>query len=98
VLPANSGRWLLDVDGGAGRLTPAPDGGRAPGPANGLAGPSGSASSTVLRLGARGLAALFAGVPMATLRTAGLVAGGDPAADSSLDCAFAAQAFMADIF
>jgi predicted acetyltransferase len=82
ALPANSGRWLLDVGGGAGTLA-----------RTGAAGPG-----SALRLGARGLAALYAGVPMTTLRTAGLAAGGGPATDSLLDGAFAAQAFMIDIF
>ncbi|HXW43187.1 MAG TPA: GNAT family N-acetyltransferase [Streptosporangiaceae bacterium] len=97
VQPGNSGRWLLEVNGGAGRLTPAPGSGGTPG-RSGMPRPSGPAGGSVLRLGPRGLAALFAGVPMATLRIAGLAAGGDPAAASSLDSAFAAQAFMADYY
>jgi len=51
-----------------------------------------------LTIGARGLAALYAGTPMATLRLAGLAAGGDPVADSEIDGAFAAAAFMPDSF
>jgi hypothetical protein len=51
-----------------------------------------------LTLGARGLAALYAGIPVATLRRAGLVAGGDPAGDALLDGAFAATPFMIDRF
>jgi len=51
-----------------------------------------------LTMGARGLAALYAGTPMATLRRAGLAAGGSPVADSELDGAFAASAFMLDSF
>ena len=47
-----------------------------------------------VRLGARGFAALYAGTPMATLRRAGLAAGGDASADDALDSAFAGQAFM----
>jgi hypothetical protein len=35
---------------------------------------------------------------MSVLRRSGLAAGGDPAADAALDCAFAAEAFMADYF
>jgi predicted acetyltransferase len=53
---------------------------------------------TVLGLGARGLAALYAGTPVATLRRAGLAAGGTPDADALLDAAFAASAFMLDDF
>jgi predicted acetyltransferase len=50
-----------------------------------------------VRLPARGLAGLYAGVPMATLRGAG-VAGGDDAADPVLDAVFAATPFMLDYF
>jgi predicted acetyltransferase len=49
------------------------------------------------RLPACGLAALYAGVPMAILRRGGLVTGGD-AADPALDAAFAATPFMLDHF
>jgi hypothetical protein len=52
----------------------------------------------ILTLGARGLAALYAGAPVATLRRAGLAAGGDPTADALLDGAFAATPFMLDRF
>ncbi len=80
-LPANSGRWTLEVSGGEGRLAPAGDHG-----------------DTAVRLDARGFAALYAGVPMGTLRLAGLAAGGTPAFDEALDCAFSATAFMIDFF
>jgi predicted acetyltransferase len=49
------------------------------------------------RLTARGLAALYAGVPLATLRGAGVVTG-DAAADPLLDAAFAGTPFMLDYF
>jgi predicted acetyltransferase len=49
-------------------------------------------------LGARGFAALFAGVPMATLRLAGLADGGPAGADALLDSAFACTSFMLDQF
>ncbi len=68
-LPANAGRWTLQVTGGTGRLQrsdsrqPAADGFL---DGNGVAG----SASSVLRLGPRGLAAMFAGVPLATLRLA----------------------------
>ena len=85
VLPRNSGRWALEISGGAGKLAAVPQARRAgPGPA--------------VSLGARGFAALFAGVPAASLRVAGLMAGGSPAADEALDCAFAGSAFMVDYF
>lgn len=52
-----------------------------------------------VRLGARGLAALYAGTPMATLRLAGLATGGSAAADALLDTAFAGSAaYMLDYF
>jgi predicted acetyltransferase len=81
-LPGNSGRWALEVGGGSGKLAPA----------------TGTADGSALRLGARGFAALFGGVPVATLRLAGLVAGGDVAADEALDTAFGGAAFMHDYF
>jgi hypothetical protein len=37
-------------------------------------------------------------VPVATLRQAGLAAGGDPATDEALDSAFGGTAFMTDYF
>ena len=82
VRSGNSGRWSLEVSGGAGKLSPA----------------AGTADGSALRLGARGVAALYAGVPVATLRHAGLAAGGDPAADEALDSAFGGTAFMTDYF
>jgi predicted acetyltransferase len=87
LCPANAGLWKLEISGGKGglqrlRTDPAPQL-----PAAGL-----------LTLGARGFAALYAGTPVATLRVAGLAAGGDPAGDAALDGAFAAAAFMLDYF
>jgi predicted acetyltransferase len=80
--PANSGRWDLTVAAGKGSLTPA---GAAP-----LAEP--------VALGARGLAALYAGTPAVTLRQAGLASGGCPEDDAALDAAFAASPYMLDDF
>ncbi len=55
--------------------------------------------SEALRLGPRGLAALYAGTPVATLRLAGLAMAGSPASDAQLDAAFAgAASFMLDYF
>jgi len=82
-LPANDGDWTLEVSGGKGALT------RSGGPV-----PPGQP----VRLGARGFAALYGGVPMATLRRAGLAAGGAPGADEALDAAFAGKAFLLDSF
>ena len=91
--PANSGRWELTVRAGTGRLfRPRTEPGSSS-PA--AASPDGQAP---LALDARGLAALYAGTPVATLRRAGLADGGSPAADSALDGAFAATPFMLDDF
>jgi predicted acetyltransferase len=51
-----------------------------------------------LELTARGLAALFAGTRVMTLRRAGLAAAGDQGDDALLDAAFAGTAFMLDYF
>jgi predicted acetyltransferase len=82
-LPANTGHWTLEVTGGKGALT------RAAAPVSGAG---------LLRLGARGFAALYGGTPMATLRLAGLAAGGSASTDDALDTAFAGQAFMLSVF
>jgi predicted acetyltransferase len=81
--PANSGRWQLSVAGGVGRFDP-------PGP-DALAGPA-------VTLGARGLAALYAGNPLVTLRQAGLATGGTADDDAALDAAFTATPYMLDAF
>ncbi len=78
--------------GGAGTLDPL--GLDAPASPAGTAGPD----SSVVTLGARGLAALYAGTPLVTLRQAGLAAGGRPADDAALDAAFAATPYMLDAF
>ncbi len=83
--PAHDGWWTLDVGGSKGVLTPAGPGGPGPGPA-------------ALTLGPRGFAALYAGTPLATLRRAGLAAGGDPGGDAALDAAFGADPFMLEFF
>ena len=81
--PANSGRWRLTVAGGAGTLEPlGPDASEVP----------------AVTLGARGLAALYAGTPLVALRQAGLAAGGTAADDAALDAAFAATSYMLDAF
>ncbi len=86
-LPANAGLHTLTVTGGQGYLFPAETG-----------RPSGSESVPPVTLGPRGFAALFAGVPLVTLRRAGLALGGDSAADAALDCAFAARPYLLDYF
>ena len=80
--PANSGHWQLAVAGGTGALT---QNGSVPSPGR-------------LTLGPRGVAALYAGTPVATCGLAGLASGGTPEADAALDTAFAAAPFMVDDF
>ena len=84
--PANSGRWQLTVADGKGALIP-----------DGPVSADGSPAAP-LRLGARGLAALYAGTPVGTLRLSGLASGGSPDDDAALDAAFAATAYMLDDF
>jgi predicted acetyltransferase len=51
-----------------------------------------------LTVGARGLAALYAGTPVATLRFAGLASGGNAEDDAFLTTAFGCSAYMLDDF
>jgi GNAT superfamily N-acetyltransferase len=99
IRPANSGRWELTVGDGKGTLIP-----NGPGvhqPATATADPVGASpggSRGPLTLGARGLAALYAGTPVATLRLSGLASGGSPDADTAIDAAFAATPYTLDDF
>ncbi len=86
-LPAHAGSYTLAVADGRGSLTRGGTGLSADSP-----------SATPVGLGPRGFAALYAGVPTATLRAAGLATGGDPRSDAALDAAFAAQSFLLDYF
>jgi predicted acetyltransferase len=86
LCPRNSGRWRLTVRSAKAQL---------------LRTTGGEPSAVVepaLSVGARGLAALYAGTPVATLRRAGLAAGGTREADAALDAAFAATPYMLDGF
>lgn len=66
---------------------------------NGQLTPAASSRTPVLRLGSRGFAALYGGVPLSTLRRAGLASGGSAAADDALDSAFGGRpAFMLHAF
>lgn len=57
--------------------------------------PAASGERRSLRLGSRGFAALYSGVPLSTLRRAGLVSGGSAGSDDALDGAFGGRpAFM----
>jgi predicted acetyltransferase len=78
-LPGNAGQYTLSVRDGEGSLL-----------REGTTGPADSA----LSLGPRGFAALYAGVPLATLRVAGLARGGHHDADAVLDAAFAAKPYL----
>ncbi|HTZ25229.1 MAG TPA: GNAT family N-acetyltransferase [Streptosporangiaceae bacterium] len=82
-LPANAGHWTLELSGGKGVLTH---------------GPAPVSADRPVRLGARGFASLYGGVPMDTLRRAGLATGGDRDADEALNAAFAGKAFLLDSF
>ena len=95
--PAHDGWWTLDVGGSKGALTPAEPGPGRPGSAGAGPGDTGPGPAA-LSLGPRGFAALYAGTPLATLRRAGLVAGGDPGGDAALDAAFGADPFMLESF
>jgi len=55
-------------------------------------------SDPPLTLGARGLAALYAGTPDPVLRQADRASCGSPEDDAALDAAFAATAYMLDPF
>ncbi|MFC5263059.1 enhanced intracellular survival protein Eis [Kribbella qitaiheensis] len=60
--------------------------------------PSTGAGDT-LRLGSRGLAALYAGTPLAALRRSGLASGGSATADGPIETAFGgATSYMLDFF
>jgi predicted acetyltransferase len=85
-LPHNAGLYSFTAQDGAGSLIRA---------VTGLTGASPAAAPVAL--GPRGFAALYAGVPMATLRAAGLAAGGDMH-DGALDAVFAAEPFLLDYF
>src|SRR5262245_29368084 len=85
-MPGNAGLYTFTVQDGAGSLI------------RGITGPTGSSPAAApVALGPRGFAALYAGVPMATLRAAGLAASGGMH-DEALDAVFSAQPFLPDYF
>jgi predicted acetyltransferase len=100
--PVNSGRWQLTVADGQGTLLPnGPVSSPAPldsSPDRGASATRAGGDRSPITLGARGLAALYAGTPVATLRLAGLAGGGSHDADAALDAAFAATPYMVDDF
>jgi len=86
-LPGNAGLYTLEVADGEGALISA------------ATAPSGqSPCAEPVAFGPRGFAALYAGIPMATLRAAGLAAGGDQGSDGVLDAVFTAQPYLLDYF
>ena len=103
-VPANTATWAISVAAGAGRawkLSTRP--GARPAPIDSAAsGGGGSAASGMgrgpVRLGPRGMAALWCGWTMSRLRLAGLATGGDPAADTALDAIFSCTPFMTEYF
>lgn len=95
---ANTGSWTLTVNGGKGTLTPNAPGVPAAGSATGDGLSPGPSSGAGLSLGPRGLAALYAGIPVGTLRRAGLADGGTPADADALDAAFACTPYLFDAF
>jgi predicted acetyltransferase len=87
AVPAGAGLHTLTVRDGEGSLISGP-----------TTPTAGSRALPPVSLGQRGFAALYAGVPMSTLRLAGLAAGGDEESDGQLDAAFACQPFLLDYF
>jgi predicted acetyltransferase len=87
-IAANAGPRTLVVSGGRGSLRPGVDG----------AATAGSGPADPVVLGPRGFAALYAGVPVPTLRRAGLLSGGGERTDADLAAAFAARSFSLDHF
>jgi GNAT superfamily N-acetyltransferase len=100
--PANSGHWQLTVADGKGALTENGAVSSDEPSASALARAGSQARSggaaVPLTVGARGLAALYAGTPVAALRLSGLASGGAPDDDAALDAAFAATPYMVDDF
>jgi GNAT superfamily N-acetyltransferase len=99
--PANSGHWQLTVADGKGALIENGAVSSDEPSASALARAGSRARSgggVPLTVGARGLAALYAGTPVVALRLSGLASGGAPDDDAALDAAFAATPYMVDDF
>ncbi|MFC0863925.1 enhanced intracellular survival protein Eis [Sphaerimonospora cavernae] len=80
--PANAGVWRLCVEAGSGSVERL----------------GGTAPAAAARFTIGGMSALFAGVPAATLRRTGRLAGGSPETDSALDAVFNCSPYMIDYF
>ena len=61
-------------------------------------GPGATGAEAALRVGARGLSALWCGWSVSRLRQAGLAGGGNPDGDAALDAIFACQPFITEYF
>ncbi len=102
--PANAGLWTLTVSGGQGtatRTAGAPVRGDGDTPvADGITSNerADGAAEEALRVGARGLAALWCGWSVSRLRQAGLASGGSPDADAALDTVFTCAPFITEYF
>lgn len=102
--PANTATWAISVAAGAGRAwklatRPAVNSAPIEGTASGGGGPAAyGMGGGPVRLGPRGMAALWCGWTMSRLRLAGLATGGDPAADTALDAMFAGAPFLTEYF
>ncbi|GAB3886805.1 GNAT family N-acetyltransferase [Terrabacter terrigena] len=81
--PANTGAWSLAVSAGRGTAT-----------RDDVSAVDGSA----LRVGARGLSALWCGWSVSRLRQAGLASGGSPEGDAALDAVFTATPYITEYF
>jgi GNAT superfamily N-acetyltransferase len=86
-LPAGGGLYTFTVSDGEGSLLPGPTKRSAASPAQ-----------EPVNLGPRGFAALYAGVPIATLRVAGLAVGGNAGTDAALDAVFLSNPHLLDYF
>jgi predicted acetyltransferase len=80
---ANTGAWALSVAAGRGIATREQAAGADP---------------AALRVGARGLSALWCGWSVSRLRQAGLATGGTPDGDAALDAVFAATPYITEYF
>lgn len=60
--------------------------------------PDTAGADDAVLLGPNGLAALYAGTPVASLRSSGLLRGGTAEHDAALDAAFASRSFLLDRF
>ncbi|MEO6997695.1 MAG: GNAT family N-acetyltransferase, partial [Terracoccus sp.] len=105
--PANTGTWTIAVSGGRGKAvlqqtsavptrTTHP---QSSGPFRTAPGPAASGhDDDPVRLGPRGLAALWCGWTLSRLRQAALATGGTRSDDHTLDAIFAGQPFMTEYF